>query len=87
MAVPVKTESTFSFETPKMIFQGTYAFPPASQISLAQANFYRWDISHDGKRFLMIKPPGAADASQGGLWKINIVLNWFEELKQRVPVK
>ena len=47
-----------------------------------------WDISPDGKRFLMMKaaasrprPPSA------GPRKINIVLNWFEELKQRVPVK
>jgi len=49
-----------------------------------------WDIHPDGKRFLMIKPPastGAAPAAAGPRPKINIVVNWFEELKQRVPVK
>ena len=45
-----------------------------------------WDISPDGKRFLMMKEAGTAAAAEGPR-KINIVLNWFEELKQRVPTK
>jgi len=47
-----------------------------------------WDIHPDGKRFLMIKPPAAAgsESTSAGPRKINIVLNWFEELKDRVPV-
>ncbi len=44
-----------------------------------------WDTL-DGKRFLMIKPVSAQSAS-GGTRKINIVVNWFEELKQRVPTR
>jgi len=43
-------------------------------------------VSPDGKRFLMMKLPGATP-SAGEPRKINIVLNWLEELKQRVPVK
>jgi hypothetical protein len=35
----------------------------------------------------MMKETGAPTSSDGGPRKINIVLNWFEELKQRVPVK
>jgi hypothetical protein len=49
-----------------------------------------WDMSRDGKRFLMIKLPastGASPAAAAPRPKINIVVNWFEELKQRVPVK
>ena len=34
----------------------------------------------DGKRFLMLKDPGA-EAPR----KINIIVNWSEELEQRVP--
>ena len=83
MAVPVKTEPSFSLETPRMMFRGTYAsFPLIPYVS-------NWDISPDGKRFLMIKssaPSGSASEASGPR-KINIVLNWFEELKQRVPVK
>jgi len=87
MAVPVKTETTFSLETPKLLFRGTYVFPNLSAIAQSINLLYPWDISHDGKRFLMIKPPGASTSAEGGPRKINIVLNWFEDLKQRVPVK
>jgi hypothetical protein len=42
----------------------------------------------DGKRFLMIKlPPGTEEVTTpSGPRKITIVMNWDEELKQRVPV-
>jgi serine/threonine protein kinase len=75
MAAAVQTETTFNAGKTEALFQGKYDSS--------------WDISHDGKRFLMIKPPtstGAA-ATATGPRKIIIVLNWFEELKQRVPVK
>jgi eukaryotic-like serine/threonine-protein kinase len=72
MAVSVKIAPTFSFETPKILFHGRYS---------------AWDISPDGKRFLMIKPSEAAAPAapeERSLQRINIVLNWFEELKPRV---
>ena len=40
-----------------------------------------WDVSPDGQRFLMVK----AVEQQQAATQINIVLNWFEELKRRVP--
>jgi eukaryotic-like serine/threonine-protein kinase len=87
MAVAVKTEPAFSLETPKILFRASYAFVSSSGQFLSTPLFYPWDISPDGKRFLMIKPPGVAPSAEGAPRKINIVLNWFEELKQRVPVK
>jgi serine/threonine protein kinase len=79
MAVSVRTDTTFSLETPRILFRGTY-------VSLEEN---AWDISLDGKRFLMIKPPASTGVSPTGAPrpKFNIVFNWFEELKQRVPVK
>jgi eukaryotic-like serine/threonine-protein kinase len=80
IAVPVRTEPAFYFETGKVLFQGKYSADWSGRV---------WDISSDGKRFLMMKEaatiatPAAAEAPR----KINIVLNWFEELKQRVPTK
>jgi hypothetical protein len=41
-----------------------------------------YDVSPDGQRFLMLKPPESAEAAPT---QINVVLNWFEELKRRVP--
>jgi hypothetical protein len=35
----------------------------------------------------MMKEPGTGASLEGGPRKINIVLNWFEELNQRVPTK
>lgn len=40
-----------------------------------------YDVTRDGQRFLMVKPPaGNAAAAQ-----LNVVLNWHEELKRLVP--
>jgi Tol biopolymer transport system component len=76
MATAVTTKPAFSLGTPKALFRSKYVSPNTTDSGTP------WDIGPDGKRFLMIK--SAADA---GPRKINIVLNWFEELKQRVPVK
>jgi len=83
IAVSVKTSPTLIFETPRTLFQGTYVSRVNSPGSW---DLETWDISPDGKRFLMIKE-SSAGGTGGAPRKINIVLNWFEELKQRVPVK
>jgi serine/threonine-protein kinase len=41
----------------------------------------RYDVGLDGGRFLMIKP----DPAESGPARVNVVLNWFEEVKRRVP--
>jgi hypothetical protein len=81
MAVDVETEPAFKPGKPETLFRGAYYDPHTGSTF--------WDISPDGKRFLMIKPPastGAASAAASPR-KINIVVNWTEELKKRVPVK
>ncbi len=82
MAVPVKTSPSFSLETPKTLFNGTYV---SSNINLRGLELNPWDISPDGKRFLMMKEAGATASGAGDPRRINIVLNWLEELKGRVP--
>jgi eukaryotic-like serine/threonine-protein kinase len=79
MAVAVQTEPAFKCGKPVPLFRGTY---------VGLGDEHPWDISPDGKRFLMMKEvvstaKPAAEAPR----KINIVVNWFEELKQRVPAK
>jgi hypothetical protein len=84
MAVDVETEPSFKHGNPKILFKGMY-FSSTSQKTTTTP----WDISPDGKKFLMIKPAASTGAAPtaAGPRKINIVLNWTEELKQRVPVK
>ena len=74
MAVDITTQPGFSAGTPRMLFEGRYdpaPFPIAN-----------YDVSPDGERFLMLKPSESAEAAPT---QINVVLNWFEELKRRVP--
>jgi hypothetical protein len=41
-----------------------------------------WDVTPDGQRFLFVAPTEAAAPAQ-----FTVVLNWQEELKQRVPTR
>jgi serine/threonine protein kinase/Tol biopolymer transport system component len=74
MAVDVTTQPTFSAGKPRMLFEGQYSLN-------ATPSTRNYDVSLDGQRFLMVKP-GEQEQTTA---QINLVLNWFEELKQRVP--
>jgi len=75
MALDVTTQPGFSPGKPHMLFEGQYS---ASEWPLIDTAY---DVSPDGQRFLMTK--GAEQAAEAT--QINVVLNWFEELKQKVP--
>jgi serine/threonine-protein kinase len=83
MTVPVKTGPSFSIETPKTLFHGTY-ISAGFVVSTLELN--PWDIHPNDGRFLMMKESRSTMPAEGAPHSINIVLNWFEELKQRVPV-
>ncbi len=73
MAVEITTEPTFTAGTPRLLFEGRY------ERDVANRTYY--DVSPDGQRFLMV------EAAETGTAQINVVLNWFEELKQKVPTQ
>jgi hypothetical protein len=57
--------------SPRKLFQGPYFY-----------GFYRtWDVDPRTGRFLMIKVPKEVPQRP----KVEVVLNWLDELKQRVP--
>ena len=69
MAVDVETKPTFRAGRPRTLFEGQF-----------------YDFGHLRRRarrprFLMIKP----DPAESGPAHVNVVLNWFEEVKRRVP--
>ncbi len=76
MAVSVDTEPTFSAGDPEVLFEQEY-------YSFRTSRTY--DVAPDG-RFLMIKRGAPTDDGEGPTAQITVVLNWFEELKERVPV-
>ncbi len=75
MAVDITTQPSFSAGKPRMLFEGPVPADPVRR----SANY---DVSPDGQRFLMLKP---VEQAQAAPTQINVVLNWFEELKQKVP--
>ena len=54
-----------------------------TQLVNDRAGARSYDVSKDGKTILGIAESDGADAAYAG--QIRVVLNWFEELKQRVP--
>ena len=50
---------------------------------LFEGQFGPGDVAPDGQRFLMVQPVEPEQPAT----KINLILNWFEELKRRVPQK
>jgi Tol biopolymer transport system component len=86
MAVDIQTQPAFQAGTPRMLFER------AGYLGGQAAPDY--DVSPDGQRFLMMKEGQQPEAAQrfstgaGTLAttvQVHVVLNWFEELKQRAP--
>ncbi len=74
MAVDIGTQPSLTVGKPHVLFAGAYVPTPVT--------FPDYDVSPDGQRFLMLKPVESAAVAPT---QINVVLNWFEELKQKVP--
>lgn len=72
MALDVSTQPSFAVGKARMLFEGQY--------DLLSAQYSSYDVSPDGQRFLMLKTNEQAAPTQ-----INVVLNWFEEVKQKAP--
>ena len=70
MAVATNTKANFSADTPKVLFEGHYA---------TYNTMPAYDVTPDGQRFLLAK------TAEQGPQEISVVLNWTEELKQKVP--
>lgn len=71
MAVPIQIDPTFNAGKPELLFEGSFSYGYLDWS-------YSYDISPDGQRFVMVKK---GDTTV----ELNVVLNWFEELKRLVP--
>ena len=72
MGVKVEPATSFKHSAPRNFFPDQY--------------IGQFDIHPDSEKFLMLKEPVSEATTEETPRKINIVLNWFEELKERVPV-
>ncbi|MFQ5701993.1 MAG: TolB family protein, partial [Acidobacteriota bacterium] len=69
LAVDIEYAPAFSASRPRVLFTGEYDAAPVS-------GHQHYDISLDGKKFLMIK-----HGEPAGPGEVRVVLNWSEELK------
>ncbi len=76
-AVDIQTSPAFSAGTPTAL--------PIARALHPNPGLRNYDITHDGKHFLVVLP-AQNDAGKVATAQINVVVNWFEELKQRAPV-
>ena len=75
MTVETTTQPGFTVGKPRMLFEGEYLATEYPQLGSD------YDVSADGQRFLMVKEIERTESSA----QINVVLNWLDELKRRVP--
>src|SRR6185436_4954807 len=78
VAIAVSTLPTLSFGKPRPIPRGTLTYAGPGLTSTRT-----FDVLPDGK-FIGSAPRGSA-AEGGFALEIHFIVNWFEELKQRVP--
>jgi len=71
MVIPIQTSPTFNAGEPRLLFEGGFQLGDRGQPN--------YDVAPDG-RFLMIESTGGPTAT-----KLNVVLNFFEELKRLDP--
>jgi eukaryotic-like serine/threonine-protein kinase len=78
MDVEITTQPSsqaFQAGAPRLLFAGTFMRHPGILEPV-------YDVSPDGQRFLMLKP---IEQKEEALTRINVVLNWSEELRRKVP--
>ena len=68
ISVAVQTQPEFRAESPKVMFEGPFLNVPGVS----------FDVAPDGKHFLMLEE----NQKQAPTTQLNVVLNWFDELKR-----
>ena len=71
MAVTVNLVPEFKAAAPRLLFEGPYLLVGGQS----------FDVSPDGERFIVLEP---VEKELEPLTHFNVVLNWFEDVKQRV---
>jgi hypothetical protein len=71
MVVSVAASAEPTLSNPRLLFEGQYSFGGGITIP-------NYTISADGQQFVMVK-------NQTNANQLNLVMNWFEELKRLVP--
>jgi eukaryotic-like serine/threonine-protein kinase len=79
MAVPVSTAPTFKPGRPQQLWKGHYSHGMSSSCGPPGTTSSNYDVTADGKRFLMIKDDDQDSAISR---QIVVVLNWADEVRR-----
>ena len=71
MAVSLETRPAFAVSKSRLLFEAPYAH--------ISSDIPNYDVAPDGQRFLMVRE----NQQKTTVTQLNVVINWFEELKQR----
>jgi hypothetical protein len=75
VTVDIRTQPSFAVGAPT----------PLPIADIMQRGDRAYDVTPDGKQFIVMLPP--SETKSGDALQINVVLNWFQDLRQRVPMK
>jgi serine/threonine-protein kinase len=79
MALPVRLGADVALGNPQVVVKGPYA----DAVNTGR----HYDVSADGRRFLLLKDAPAPDGQKPAAPEIHLVEHWFEELRAKVPTK
>jgi serine/threonine-protein kinase len=82
MSVRIQPGSTWTAGNPAKLFTGRYFYNDGQG---AAGDGRTYDVSPDGRRFLMIKDSGTVGQQTATPPNLVVVQNWTEELKRIVP--
>ncbi len=71
---------------PQVAFGTAVPIPRGGRVEGPPSAHRNHDLMPDGKRFVGVLPEGSEQTPAAYATQVRVVLNWFEDLKQRVPV-
>ena len=87
---PIATSTGITLRSVDVVTEPEFAFSNEQTLPIEGFNvvgYYRgYDITPDGERFVMVFPADQTEGRESSRPKIDIVLNWHQELLERVPI-
>jgi eukaryotic-like serine/threonine-protein kinase len=78
-----QTASSLTVGAPTKVFDDPYRLDTGG----AAGGVANYDISPSGQRFVMVEEPRPANSAATETVRLQVILNWFEELKRRAPTQ
>ena len=82
MVAGVSTDAEFSPSAPALLFEQPFVLR-----AFHVQELLNYDVTPDGREFVMIRPVEGDEGESVPPTELHVVLNWFEELKARVPTE